>query len=54
MLDEVRAAIAKMKKNKSTGIDNITAEEIQAAARKKSRPIGKGSDCAHTQESEIT
>jgi len=31
MLDEVRAAIAKMK-NKSPGIDNITAEEIQAAA----------------------
>jgi len=34
MLDEfTRAAIiAKMKKNKSPAIDNITAEEIQAAA----------------------
>jgi len=32
MLDGVRAAIAKMKKNKSPGIDNSTAEEIQAAA----------------------
>jgi len=31
ILDEVRAAIAKMKKNKSPGIDDITAEENQAA-----------------------
>jgi len=31
MTDEFRDAIAKMKK-KSPGIDNITAEEIQAAA----------------------
>jgi len=31
MLAEVRAAISKMKQSKSPGIDNITAEEIQAA-----------------------
>ena len=32
MLDEVRAAIYEMIKNKSPGIDDIMAEEIQAAA----------------------
>jgi hypothetical protein len=32
MMDEVRVAIDKMKKNKSPGIDNIMSEEIQAAA----------------------
>jgi len=32
MLDEVRAAIDKLKLHKAPGIDNITAEEIQTAA----------------------